>query len=100
MAEKQTEDLKLHDATLERLSLDWASGRAEVLLRTATGNVILRASGVTNLVCPRLHPWGPSSSVNEARGLRAGEGDSVLEIEMQSGDVIVIEATSFAIERG
>jgi len=99
MADSQSEDLGLHDATLEKLSLDWRSGHADVFLRAATGVVILRASGVTNLVCPRLHPWGRSSSVNEVRGPLAQNGHSILEIEMQSGDVIVIEAASFAVER-
>jgi hypothetical protein len=100
MADLQTEDLKLHDATLEKLALDWRAGCAEVLLHAATGVVTLRASGVTKLACPRLHPWGPSSSVNEVRGPLARDGRMVLELEMQSGDVIVIEAERFGVERG
>lgn len=99
MDTERRDDFTLHDATLETLSLDWATGRVEVVLRSASGIVILRASGVTHLVCPRLHPWGRSSSVNGVRGPRAKEGGFIVEIEMQSGDVIVILAGGFAIER-
>jgi hypothetical protein len=91
-------DLELHDATLEKLSLDWGVGSAEVSLKTAGGIVLVRASGVTKLLCPRLYPWGPSSSVNQVRGPRALGGASILEIEMQSGDVIVLEAASFIVD--
>jgi hypothetical protein len=88
----------LHDATLEKVSIDWATGQAEVRLKTAAGPRFLRAFGTTGLVCPRRHPWGPSESVNEVRGPRKLEDRLTLEIEMQSGDVIEIEAASFATE--
>jgi len=86
--EEPLDDLRLHDATLEALSLDWGAGRAEAVFRTGTGTVLLQASGLARLVCPRMHPWGPSVSVNHVRGPQAQDGRSVLEIEMQSGDVI------------
>jgi hypothetical protein len=88
----------LHDATLEIVSLDWRGGVAEVRLKSASAVVVLRASAVTRLSCPRLHPWGPSSSVNEVRSSRIARGRYALEIEMQSGDVILIEAGSFTTE--
>jgi hypothetical protein len=88
----------LHDATLETVSLDWRAGVAEVRLKSESGTVLLRASAVARLSCPRLYPWGPSSSVNEVRSLRTADGRAALEIEMQSGDVIAIEAASFARE--
>jgi hypothetical protein len=40
---KSLDDLQLHDGTLENVSIDWGAGRAEVLMRTASGTVLLRA---------------------------------------------------------
>jgi hypothetical protein len=77
----------LHDATLVGITLDWAAGHLTVALRTATGPAAIRASGVSGVEVPRHQPWGPSASVNEVR-----LGDERLEIAMQSGDQIVIEA--------
>lgn len=77
----------LHDATFTALEVDWASGQLRFRFKTHAGVVCVRASGFSDLKCPRLYPWGPSGSVNDVttepreRGLQ-------LRIEMQSGDVI------------
>jgi hypothetical protein len=56
------------------------------------------ASAVRRLSCGRQMPWGSSASINEVRGPTAvGDGVSVLEIEMQSGDLIRIEADAFTL---
>jgi hypothetical protein len=47
----------------------------------------LLARGLTFLKCPRQSPWGRSVSVNHAR-IDESEKESLLVIEMQSGDVI------------
>ena len=50
------------------------------------------------LGCDRQPPWGFSVSINEVRGpAAAGDDASVLEIEMQSGDLIRIEAVAFSL---
>lgn len=91
----------LHDATLETLEFRWASG--EVLLRIRTGDVIqphvvVVCSSVRRLECGRRLPWGFSVSINEVRGPTSVEGEfACLEIEMQSGDILQIEATGFSI---
>jgi len=91
----------LHDATLESMELRWSSG--EVVLRIRTGAPThprreVVASAVRRLSCDRQMPWGFSVSINEVRGpVAAGDDASVLEIEMQSGDLIRIEAIAFSL---
>lgn len=93
---------ELHDATLESLELRWSSG--EVVLRVRTGDPThprreVLATAVRRLRCDREMPWGFSASIHEVRGPMAADGDiSVLEIEMQSGDLIRIEAGAFRWE--
>jgi len=41
-----------------------------------------------NLTLPHTQPWGPSSSINSASQRNEGQ----YEIEMQSGDIIRIDA--------
>lgn len=91
----------LHDATLKHISVEWDEGICEVTLslssapsRTAVVSVI----GLRNLVLPRMAPWGASNSVNRAFLMLHDSGQSsTLQIEMQSGDTILIEASSITI---
>jgi hypothetical protein len=91
---------RLHDATLVRLECRWEDGYTVVHLRTGDPSVPeaqLVAVAVRRVEFSRVHPWGPSSSVNEVRGpfhLPDEEGTR-MEIEMQSGDVIVLHAGGF-----
>lgn len=95
---------QLHDATLVRLECRWEDGGITVHLRTGMPSfphVRIEGIGGRRIDCPRLHPWGPSGSINEVRGptpLPDGKG-SHLEIEMQSGDLIVLEAEGFMLTR-
>jgi len=92
---------RLHDATLESLELLWPSGNVELRIRTGDSTHPLRlvaASAVRRIGCERRMPWGPSASINEVRGPAvADDGTSVLEIEMQSGDLLRIEAGAFTL---
>ncbi|WP_437286058.1 hypothetical protein [Sorangium sp. So ce406] len=91
----------LHDATLETIELRWESG--EVRLRVRTGDAeqpqrVVVASSVRRVECERQLPWGFSASINEVRGPSATEGELArVEIEMQSGDVIRIDAVDFCV---
>jgi hypothetical protein len=92
---------QLHDATLIRIALLWEEGKFIVQLRTGSPSFpqvqILAVRG-QYLECPRRHPWGESVSINEIRGpLHTANGSKRLEIEMQSGDVIVLEAEEFQL---
>ena len=90
----------LHDATLVRVVVLWnEDAQAELSFRLDRRTLTLKASGVTNLTCPHENPWGPSVSVNELRGpLDVRDGVRRIEIEIQSGDTILVEARSFEWE--
>lgn len=94
----------LHDATLESMALHWSSG--EAVLRIRTGDLthplrVIVASGVRRFGCDRQLPWGSSASINEVHGPTAtSDGGTVLELEMQSGDLIRIDAVAFILQDG
>lgn len=87
----------LHDWALEELSLDWKSG--ELILKVSGYERINRimCQGLRHLDMPRENPWGPSVFINECRGPMSVDGEAKLEIEMQSGDVIVISAAKILL---
>jgi hypothetical protein len=90
----------LHDATLVSLSVEWATNTLRIDLRTGdcvSPRRTLIVRGLRKLTCEHEQPWGPSNSVNEVRGpTEVVHGGSMrLEIELQSGDSIVVEAESF-----
>ena len=81
----------LHDATLRSVSLNWKEGRCSIYLSTASApDCSLEFSAVSKLAIPRELPWGPSVSVNGFTHL----GNGVYELELQSGDVLSVEAQS------
>jgi hypothetical protein len=88
--------LQMHDWTLRVVNVDWGVGVVRVEFDAPTGRTVLQAHGLQDLHMPRTESWGPSVSVNEARGPVGLEGGLVrLSIEMQTGDVIEIVARSF-----
>lgn len=88
----------MHDWTLLAIHFDWAIGRVAVELRNRSSmNVTLVAEGVSKLHVPRLQDWGPSVSINQVTGPTDMAGVKHLSIEMQSGDVIEISASSFIL---
>lgn len=88
--------LELHDATLLSVALDWRTGTAALNFRTANvsaPNAVIRGIATRLLQCPRERIWGPSVSVNKTTFEESGvDGVRRLEIEMQTGDVIVLVA--------
>jgi hypothetical protein len=89
----------LHDATLLRIEVDWASSSVVMYIRTGTvGELRLEVAGASHLEVPHHNPWGPSVSINEVRGPSGlPGGPQRLEIEMQSGDVLVVEGARFSL---
>ena len=83
----------LHDAIIESIRLVWSEGRCIVELDTAERPVQLVFSGVRSVLVPREQPWGPSASVN---AFRSGANGS-FEIELQSGDVVQIQAAELQV---
>ena len=91
---------ELHDATLTSIELEWSVGRVTICFRTANGRIELYADDVSTLQVPRALPWGASSSVNEVKQSTPSSRKARIEIEVQSGDVIVVEAASFQWSEG
>ncbi len=80
--------------------LDRVEPRAAVLreLQERAG-VEMDLSGVRRVECVRECPWGPSTSINQAHApVPTRDGALRLEIEIQSGDVLVVDADRFSIE--
>lgn len=94
----------LHDSTLERLVVNWESGGGFLQLRSWEGGPILERlefNGLRELSLPRRFPWGLSVSLNQCRiGTADESGISRLEVELQSGDLLRIEASEFELVRG
>lgn len=91
----------LHDATLIGVEAFWESGDVCLRLQTGSeGEVCIQATSCRRLHWSRELPWGPSVSVNAVRGpVRTTDSEVCrLEIELQSGDLIVIEARQFVLE--
>jgi hypothetical protein len=49
---------------------------------------MVKASGVKCLHIPHSEEWGPSSSINKIVGPKEQNGSELLDIEMQSGNVM------------
>jgi len=91
--------LPLHDAVVESITLDWGMGVCTIALRLCGAMAPeprqrkLVFSNVTELVVPRDEPWGSSSQVNGQH-----KDGPEFQIEMQSGDTVVVKAEAFSLE--
>jgi hypothetical protein len=95
----------LHDSVLLKAVLDWDSG--EVVLSVSTWSlkdnrrvdVVLRVTDITLFHVPKEHPWGDSVHINQVYGPLTLPNERLrMEIEMQSGDTIVLEAAGFDLD--
>lgn len=94
----------LHDARLLGFSMQWEAGILSLdFLIMGEDELDLRIvlRGVTTIDCPREHPWGgPAPYVNEVLQPSAvPEQGDVLELEMQSGDILRFAFQSFELQR-
>ncbi len=81
----------LHDAVLLTIEMRWAEGTVTLGVNSASGVKRIIVEQVTRLECPREYPWGRSVCINELRfGLPLSTVGFEIEIEMQSGDVLLI----------
>lgn len=92
-------DWPLHDAVLSSIVLDWHSSSCAINLRAQAQpdqkarSCTIIFQGVRHLAVPHHSPWGPSACINHLRL----DGDNYV-IEVQSGDVIVVEADTVRFE--
>ena len=93
--------LPLHDAVLNRISLEWeqrlVSAEVAIYLDCSKPAVaaLLSWSGVRAVRLPCAEPWGPSVFISK----QYKSGPCTYALEMQSGDVLEIEADSFSLTR-
>jgi hypothetical protein len=90
--------IDLHDAVLDEVRFDWKLARLEMLFSAGIGRVVLTAESATSVNIPCRMPWGPSSQVNTVTVGPSG-GVMQIEIEMQSGDTLQVQAKSVVIAR-
>ena len=89
-------DALMHDWTLLSVIFEWEDAHVVVRFRSEMGEEKLVAVSTVDLHVPQVSEWGSSVSVNSVMGPVATEGGhQSIEIEMQSGDVIRIVASSF-----
>jgi hypothetical protein len=93
----------LHDAVLHRVEVDVMGDSITLWLEPvqfdgAPMRISIVAHQWSHLDCPREHPWGraPDWRVNNARVPAAADSATrCLEIEMQTGDTVVIRGHEF-----
>jgi hypothetical protein len=87
-------NVNLHDATLVAVRVNWADGTCIVEVDHWTlGICLLTFSLISHLTLPRKQDWGRSVSINSFSMPSSGR----YEIEVQSGDVIIIEASEMTL---
>ena len=90
----------LHDERMVSLDLNWSAGE----LRMRVGNGLngrwdIVATGLICFECTRRDPWGHSELVNNVRGpVPLVDGVVWLEVELQSGDLLRLEARKAWLE--
>ena len=86
----------VHDAVLQRVSVDWPAATVAVELHPVPGDpLVITAYGVRELHVNRWEPWGPSAFVNNAEVHEAAAGQVRLRLAMQSGDQVLVVAEEF-----
>lgn len=89
----------MHDWTLINIDYNWAGKVCLLSFRDSSSELKeVKAIGVLNVNIPHVEEWGSSSSVNEVSGPEQKGNVQYMDIQMQSGDVIHIEASE--ITRG
>ncbi|QYF91766.1 hypothetical protein KY495_13260 [Massilia sp. PAMC28688] len=88
------DDFSLHDAVLIAVNFGWSDGSCTLtVIHSELSECALEFTDVSSLIVPRTLPWGPSASIN----MMTQRDDGEIEIEMQSGDPIVIRATALRL---
>jgi hypothetical protein len=87
----------MHDWVLVSINLSWASAKVEIeFVDSESKRRKMVAEDLSFINIPRRSPWGGSVSVNEVSRETVEENRVRLLIEIQSGDVIELEAGSIS----
>jgi hypothetical protein len=82
-----------HDSMFTTLSIEWESGTTVLLFELSSEpqkQMRVVVSGTSLLEFKREFPWGKSVSVNHLKVSTSGPEGQRLEVEMQSGDQIIV----------
>ena len=94
----------LHDAGLSQVLVLWDVGKATLEFKLSravvpgASHAILACFDTSMLVFPRRKPWGDSDQVNTMSAEQRANGAALIQIELQSGDVVVIECGRFELQ--
>ncbi|MGB3666271.1 MAG: hypothetical protein WA963_04880 [Bermanella sp.] len=89
-------DLPLHDGLVKTISINWPGKSAEIFLdcflmpNQSAQPCLLTFSGISSINVSMDTPWGDSNSINVAT-----VQNNIFQIELQSGDTLQFEATTF-----
>lgn len=86
----------MHDWMLVSILLDWSENKLSINLKdNQSQQQYIYIAGLRLLNAPRKNDWGKSASINKVTGPSAtADGCLILEIEIQSGDIIHVKADS------
>ena len=93
------DDLPLHDAVMSQVIVDWKAREVCIhvkpnqIVGLVAGDWVVKFSLFSQVNVPRMEPWGESLFVNTLKA-----DGSRYEIEMQSGDTIVVLAEKFSFD--
>ena len=99
MADPFTLATRLHDAVVKDLCIDWAEATVRIGLSVYPGTraqIVVQA--FRRVQVPRVNPWGESECINTAAISLVDAEVQLLTIEMQSGDIIEIEASGYILD--
>lgn len=104
MKNKSFIDWNLHDAALQDININWANRTCDLRLTVFVPSPIdntttaipytIHFENVLHIEIPFNHPWGDSNFINSQKINNYNE----FSIEMQSGDVILVQADKASLE--
>src|SRR3990167_3885629 len=89
----------MHDWTLISILIEWAKGVVIITFKNhQSKEAVLMANEFADLHVPKQEEWGESVSINKMTGpILLENGNYYIELEMQSGDKLYLEAKSIQI---
>lgn len=90
-------DESFHDYILDEIKFNWKEKNISITLKGFDDDYELVVQEFTSAIIPRHDPWGPSDMVNEISIEQKTQ--TLVQVEMQSGDVLKIEAQNVSIFR-
>lgn len=87
----------LHDWTLQTISVDWIQSKVWVICKGSNSQIQqIQVENFIEIYIPKKETWGKSQSINQLT-LSKKDNHQLLQIEMQSGDTLIIEAKNIEL---